>query len=128
MYYCIEPSGQAVKQANYRRHQVLEGYVETLRHVRGEAYTELSMVLRKLLGAKYGRCVVQKGANLDPKPGAAMAKRTEFLQLYACAVRLQEVEKSIVVYFGSASMPTALGLRLPRQRARIFSLTGSPPS
>ena len=32
--------GQAVKQANYRRRQVLEGYIETLRHVRGEAYTE----------------------------------------------------------------------------------------
>ncbi len=32
--------GQAVKQANYRRRQVLEGYIETLRHVRGEAYTD----------------------------------------------------------------------------------------
>ena len=30
--------GQAVKQANYRRRQVLEGYIETLRHVRGEVH------------------------------------------------------------------------------------------
>ena len=32
--------GQPVKQANYQRRQVLEGYVETLKHVRGETYTE----------------------------------------------------------------------------------------
>jgi hypothetical protein len=52
------------------------------------------MVLRKLLGAKYGRCVVQKGAHFDPKSGAVMAKRTEFLQHYACALRLEEEEKA----------------------------------
>ncbi len=36
--------------------------------------TVLSMVLRKLVGAKWGRCIVQKGANFGPASGAAKAK------------------------------------------------------
>lgn len=68
--------------------------------------TVLSMVLRKLVGAKWGRCIVQKGANFDPASGAAKAKRTEFLNQYAAALKLQEEHKAVVAYFDETFLNT----------------------
>jgi hypothetical protein len=64
------------------------------------------MVLRKLVGAKWGRCIVQKGANFDPASGAAKAKRTEFLNQYAAALKLQEENKAVVAYFDETFLNT----------------------
>jgi hypothetical protein len=68
--------------------------------------TVLSMVLRKLVVAKWGRCIVQKGANFDPASGAAKAKRTEFLNQYAAALKLQEEHKAVVAYFDETFLNT----------------------
>jgi hypothetical protein len=46
--------------------------------------------IRKLVGAKYESYVVQKGANFDPKYSAPMAKRTEFLLVFASEPRRKE--------------------------------------
>ena len=59
----------------------------------------LYAVLKRLVGAKWGRCVVLKG-NFDPTSGKTKQARVDFIKAYAHALKLQAETKTPVVDAG----------------------------
>ena len=65
----------------------------------------LYAVLKRLVGANWGRCVVLKG-NFDPTSGKAKQARVAFIKAYAHALKLQAETKTIIVYFDETYLNT----------------------
>jgi len=65
----------------------------------------LYAVLKRLVGANWGRCVVLKG-NFDPTSGKAKQVRVAFIKAYAHALKLQAETKTIIVYFDETYLNT----------------------